>query len=71
MWMRNTYISLDMVFIGGDGRVHNIMRHTEPFSDELIKSGGKVTAVLEIGAGQASALGIRVDDFVVHRHFKK
>ena len=51
--------------------MHSIVRDTEPFSDELIKSGGKVSAVLEIGAGQALALDIRVDDFVVHPHFKK
>ena len=66
MWMRNTYISLDMVFINGKGRVHRIARETEPFSEELVHSGGRVTAVLEIGAGEAARLGIMAGDLVVH-----
>lgn len=71
MWMRNTYISLDMVFVMGDGRVHKIAPNTEPFSERLISSEGEVTAVLEISAGQAAALGIKVGDLVVHPHFEQ
>jgi len=70
MWMRNTYISLDMLFIDASGRITRIARETEPFSEATIPSGGKVTGVLEIGGGRASALGIRVGDQVVHPHFK-
>ena len=71
MWMRNTYISLDMVFIKNDGRVSRIARHTEPFSEALINSGGNVTAVLEIAAGEGERLGIKVGDVVTHSHFKE
>jgi len=71
MWMRNTYIPLDMVFIGADGRVRNIVRDTEPFSEKIIHSGGDVTAVLEIAGGQASALNIQLGDLVIHPHFEK
>ena len=71
MWMRNTYISLDMVFIKNDGRVHRIARHTEPFSEALINSEGDVKAVLEIGAGEAAHLGLKVGDMVTHPHFKE
>ncbi len=70
MWMLNTYLSLDMVFIRADGRVHRIVEATEPFSTETIPSKGPVAAVLEIRAGRARALGIRPGDQVVHRHFK-
>lgn len=70
MWMRNTYISLDMLFIAADGRIARIARQTEPFSEETISSGANVTAVLEIGGGQADALGIKEGDRVVHAHFK-
>jgi len=71
MWMRNTYISLDMVFIKGDGRILRISSLTEPFSEALIPSGGKVAAVLEIGGGEAERLGLREGDLVVHSHFVK
>ena len=69
MWMRNTYISLDMVFFKADGRVHRIASNTEPFSEEIIHSYGNVTAVLEIGAGEASRLGIEEGDRIIHSHF--
>ena len=41
-WMHNTYISLDMIFIRGDGRIAHIAENTEPMSDRLIPSGGPV-----------------------------
>jgi uncharacterized membrane protein (UPF0127 family) len=52
-WMRNTYIPLDMVFIGADGRVQRIESHTEPFSLAAISSDGDVESVLELNAGTA------------------
>jgi hypothetical protein len=52
-WMHNTFISLDMIFITGDGRILRIAEKTEPFSDRLIPSGGPVRAVLEVIAGTA------------------
>ena len=51
MWMRNTYIPLDMVFIKPDGVIHRIAENTEPFSEEIVASKGKVTAVLELAGG--------------------
>lgn len=70
MWMRNTYISLDMIFITKAGRVHRIARDTEPFSEDYIHSGGDVVAVLEIIGGGAAKLGIEVGDRVIHPYFK-
>jgi uncharacterized membrane protein (UPF0127 family) len=64
MWMKNTFISLDMVFIAADGRVHRIESHTEPLSTDLIASGGPVVAVLEINAGEADRIGLKPGDLV-------
>lgn len=69
MWMRNTYIPLDMVFIRGDGTVHRIAEMTEPHSEEIVASQGAVTAVLEIAGGAARRLGLKPGDRVLHRHF--
>ncbi len=65
MWMKNTYISLDMVFIGDDWRIVHIARDAEPLSTEIIPSVRPASRVLEIGAGQASALGLKPGDAVV------
>lgn len=65
MWMRNTYISLDMVFIRSDGVVHRIAKGTEPFSEAVIASNGPVRAVLEIRAGIAGKIGLQPGDKVV------
>ncbi len=64
MWMRNTYLPLDMLFIGADGRVVSIAKRTTPLSERTISSGGSVRYVLEINAGASDALGIRVGDQV-------
>lgn len=69
MWMRNTFISLDMVFIRADGVVHRIEERTEPMSERLIESQGPVTGVLELKAGAAARLGIRPGAVVQHKHF--
>jgi len=63
-WMHNTYISLDMIFIRGDGRILRIAENTAPMSDKLIPSGGPVRAVLEVIAGSARKLGIAPGDRV-------
>ncbi len=54
MWMRNTYIPLDMVFIEDDGTIARIVANTEPLSDAVIGSGGPVRAVLELAAGTSA-----------------
>ena len=66
MWMKNTFISLDMIFIGPDGRVHRIEAHTEPFSTEVISSEGDVRGILEVNAGTADAIGLKVGDEVIY-----
>jgi uncharacterized membrane protein (UPF0127 family) len=66
MWMRNTLIPLDMVFIAADGTVHRIETHTEPFSTAVIPSDGDVLAVLELNAGQADKIGLKRGDKVVY-----
>jgi len=66
MWMRNTYIPLDMIFIDAKNRVHRIATHTEPFSTDIIPSGGAVAAVLELNAGQADKIGLKPGDEVVY-----
>ena len=59
MWMRNTYIPLDMIFIAPSGRISQIVERTVPLSLENIPSRGTVRAVLELNAGTAARLGIR------------
>ncbi len=70
-WMHNTYISLDMFFIRGDGRIVRIEDSAKPESDRLIPSGAPVRAVLEVIAGTASRLGIKPGDRVVGSIFGK
>lgn len=65
MWMRNTYVSLDMLFFDAGGRIITIRQRTEPLSDALISSGGTVAGVLEILAGEASRRGIRTGDRIL------
>lgn len=69
MWMRNTYISLDMVFIRSDGVIHRIEARTEPMSERIISSDGPVSAVLELAAGVAAKLGLKAGDRVRHPLF--
>jgi uncharacterized membrane protein (UPF0127 family) len=70
MWMRNTYIPLDMVFLYADGTVHRIEARTEPLSERIIRSDGNVSAVLELAGGAAERLGLRPGDKVRHAIFK-
>jgi uncharacterized membrane protein (UPF0127 family) len=62
MWMKNTYVSLDMIFIQSDGRIRRIAENTETESLKIIPSGGPVRAVLEVAAGTARKLGIGPGD---------
>ncbi len=63
-WMKNTEISLDMLFIDAQGMIDSIARETTPFSLKPVKSDGEVLSVFEISGGQADALGIAVGDTV-------
>jgi len=69
MWMKNTFIPLDMLFIARDGRVVNIAQRTVPHSLASVSSEGPVRAVLELNGGTASRLGLKPGDRVLHRLF--
>jgi uncharacterized membrane protein (UPF0127 family) len=71
MWMKNTYISLDMIFIRADGRILRIAENTEPLSTRIISSGGLAKGVLEVIAGTAQKYGIQPGDRVAHPLFNK
>ena len=69
MWMKNTIAPLDMVFIGGDGRIRAIAENTVPQSLATIDSRLPVRATLELAAGTTLRLDIRVGDVVKQRIF--
>ena len=69
MWMRNTPLSLDMLFVRPDGTIARIERETVPYSRRLIHSGTPVRGVLEINGGIAVELGIGEGDRVLHPLF--
>jgi uncharacterized membrane protein (UPF0127 family) len=64
MWMKNTYLPLDMVFIGENGVITGIVPDTKPLTLDTIESPGPITAVLELNAGEAARRGIRAGDKV-------
>ena len=64
MWMHNTYLPLDMVFMRADGTIARIEANAEPLSDRVIASGSPVKAVLELKAGTAQRLGLKAGDRV-------
>lgn len=69
MWMKNTYIPLDMLFIRSDGTIAYIAERTVPKSLEVIGVREPVRAVLELAGGVSAKLGIRAGDRVYHRIF--
>ena len=69
IWMKNTFISLDVIFVDDKGKVISIARNARPKSLRHIPSGGKAAGVLEIAAGRARALGIERGDSLHHRFF--
>jgi uncharacterized membrane protein (UPF0127 family) len=71
MWMKNTYIPLDMIFIRADGRILRIAENTEPLSTRIIPSGGLAKGVLEVIAGTAQKYGIAPGDRVAHPLFSR
>ncbi|WP_229426729.1 DUF192 domain-containing protein [Microvirga alba] len=71
MWMQNTYLPLDMLFVRPDGTIARIAANTEPLSTRTIPSGEPVLAVLELNAGTASRLGIKAGDRIEHPLFKR
>lgn len=69
MWMKNTPLSLDMVFVKPNGEVARVERDTKPFSTGIITSGEPVSHVLELRAGMATQIGLKRGDFLNHRFF--
>lgn len=70
MWMKNTNISLDMLFIREDGTIAAIAENTVPQSLDTISVQEPVRGVLEMAAGTVKRLGLRPNDRVYHRIFK-
>jgi hypothetical protein len=69
MWMRNTLIPLDMLFVDAQGRIVNIHQRAVPQSLDVIAAAAPVRAVIELNGGTASRLGIAPGDRVVHPIF--
>jgi uncharacterized membrane protein (UPF0127 family) len=69
MWMKNTYIPLDILFISEQGRIISIAHNTVPLSFTHINSVGPVKGVLELSAGTSNRLKIKVGDMVFHPMF--
>ena len=69
MWMKNTFIPLDMLFVAADGKVMKVVANTEPQSLKTIESDSDVTAVIELNGGTASKLRIAKGARVMHAAF--
>ncbi len=69
MWMKNTYVSLDILFLEADGRIWSIAPETTPLSEVIIPAQGPIRAALELNAGTCRLLGIEVGDLVQHPLF--
>jgi uncharacterized membrane protein (UPF0127 family) len=64
MWMKNTYLPLDMIFISRKGQVTAIAENAEPLSERIISSNGPVYGVLEVNAGTVSKIALKIGDHV-------
>lgn len=71
MWMKNTFIPLDMLFIDEGGRIVNIAHDTVPQSLAIIRSNAMVLGVLEIAGGSAERLGVKAGDQIRSEYFPK
>ncbi len=71
MWMKNTYIPLDMIFISRAGVVTHIAENAEPLSEAIISSEGRAYAVLEVNGGLARKIGLKPGDLVRHPLFAR
>ena len=65
MWMKNTPLSLDMIFTDDRGKVLYVARNTVPYSEDIISPGVPVYAVLEVKAGTAHRLKIKPGDRLI------
>lgn len=69
MWMRNTFIPLDMLFLSDEGEVMTIAENTVPHSEKTVSSRVRVRSVLEVAAGTIQRLDIKTGDRVKHAMF--
>jgi uncharacterized protein len=69
MWMRNTLIPLDMLFVDAQGRIVNIHERAVPETDDVIAAAAPVRAVIELNGGTVARLGIKPGDQVLHPIF--
>jgi uncharacterized membrane protein (UPF0127 family) len=71
MWMKNTYLPLDMVFISRSGKVVGLAENAEPLSERIISSGAPAYGVLEVNAGAAARISLKIGDVVKHPMFAR
>lgn len=69
MWMKNTVLPLDMIFIGADGRIVSVLEGAVPYSEAILSSGVPALAVLEVNAGIIKAIGVQPGSRVRHAAF--
>jgi uncharacterized membrane protein (UPF0127 family) len=69
IWMKNTYVPLDILFVGADGKVTRIVENAEPLSLKTLDSGGDMLGVVELPGGTASKLKIQRGALVMHAAF--
>jgi hypothetical protein len=69
MWMKNTYIPLDMIFISSKGNVVSVHENAKPWSESVISSGKPARGVLEVNAGTAERIGIEKGSLIRHPAF--
>jgi uncharacterized membrane protein (UPF0127 family) len=71
MWMKNTYVSLDLLFLNAHGKIDYIAAQATPRSEAIIGPPTPEFAVLELKGGACDKFGIKVGDTVLHKNFKK
>ncbi|HLH10284.1 MAG TPA: DUF192 domain-containing protein [Methylovirgula sp.] len=69
MWMKNTFIPLDMIFMGKTGKVVGIVADARPMSEQILTAAVPTYAVLELNGGVAAKIGLKVGDKVEHPIF--
>jgi uncharacterized protein len=70
MWMKNTYISLDLLFLNAQGKIDYIAASATPLSPAIIGPPTPEYAVLELKGGACERLGIKLGDAILHKNFK-
>lgn len=69
IWMKNTYIALDLIYIDKDGKIAYLHKDAIPHDTTSIRSGRQIKAVLEVNANQIEKQGLKIGDLVIHPIF--